>query len=136
MAVIKNKEKVGKDTLNAIKRIFPVGAQVESINVKGIKSGLKGEVQGVKANGRISVMWVNGEITDVEFGNESIKCVADGICMIHEKCDAKNCSSCGWNSKVAQKRREQIERGEMKKGQDGIMRLVVRTSAESSAAEI
>ena len=113
----------GKGTVTAlttatIKDTYAQGTKVEAIKVKDVPSGMTGIVRGVDTNGKISVIWKSGEITDVEFGIDSIKIATSGKCMLRIKpqdggCQGKLCEDCGWNDAVHKKRVDRIRNGGM-----------------------
>ena len=118
-----------KDIVAMLRKMYPQGTLVEAIKVNYIPKGMRGVVREVKNNGDISVIWENEDITSVEFGNESIRSVVDGMCLLNMKmgsCGAAACKECGWNEVVHKERVFRIRHGGMKKNKEGIRTLHVK----------
>ena len=122
---------INTDEYNRLKKEYKSGKRVRAIDVNNIEAGTTGIVKGVRTNGTIIVLWDLGFETGVVYGEESIAVIVDGYCLLENDmayggCDGDLCSSCGWNSEVAEKRLKRIFDGDMVVDRRGIMKLVIR----------
>lgn len=118
-------------TLSMLRKKYYPGVKVEAIKVRNVPTGSRGVVREVFDSGEISVLWANGEVYDVEFGNDSVKIVLDGSCMLNRNmtgggCGETSCRTCGWNDVVHNARLMRIRNGEMEKRPNGTRGLVIR----------
>jgi len=122
--------KVDINTLRLLRNTYPDGSMIEAIRVRNIPIGTRGIVVEVMDNGNIAVVWKNGETSVIEFGNDSVKTITEGECMLGRSmtlggCDGDSCLKCGWNNAVAKKRMERINNGGLTTGPNGTKRLVL-----------
>jgi len=132
--------RIDAGTLRILKDTYPEGSRVEAIRVRDVKIGMRGIVVEVKDNGDIAVVWNDGESSLVEFGNDSIKTLIEGNCLLKRSmvtggCEGTKCKDCGWNDAVAKRRIQKICNGGMKKDARGLERLVVQSFKDVVAKE-
>ena len=131
-------------TLALLRESYRPGTIVEAIKVRHIASGVIGVVREVKASGDIEIIWNTGEVSDIEFGTDSIKISSSGKCFVKRKpddkeCEGSKCSECGWNETVHNERIKRIRNGEMvmrKTAHGEAMCLIVKRSKNNFAKEV
>ena len=129
-------------TMALLRETYSPGTKVEAVKVRDVPTGMNGIVREVQSNGDISILWINGETINVEYGTDSVKVINDTKCMLKRKkdgseCEGKKCAECGWNEKVHKERVEKIRAGAMvkRKTKHGIVRVFEVEKEESFSNE-
>ena len=122
---------INRGILALLKEIYKPGTKVSAIKVENIENGTKGVAKYVKDSGNVVVYWENGEVTTVEYGEESIRIEIEGNCILESMmalgpCDRKKCGECGWFIKNHNKRMKRIFKGDFRESNNGIKYLSVK----------
>ena len=128
------KNKLGVRAYRTMQRLYDKGTRVEAVSVYGVPTGEKGNVICVQETGDIKVLFDKaGEVT-VHYPTDVVRFVHYGSeCYLRMKRDGEDaeckadCSKCGWNPAVDERRKEKIAVGGLSPIKKGIRGLKLRS---------
>ena len=125
--------KPSSEQIKKMRSEFPPNSKVMAIKVRDVDVGETGFVCSVYENGNVLVAWSSGRLGEVQYLEEQIRVLGDGTCILGRvasyqqgSCGEGTCRDCGWNSIIAEKRKEMIRAGLMVDRKDGTKMLKVR----------